>query len=83
MNNKEIANRLEELLIIAHNTSYMWYYDENDIHKGLITLLFIIRNKDIHCPYCNHTIKDVTNSCPICNEWIVSEALLESLNNDD
>lgn len=74
---EEIADRLEELLIVAHNTSYMWYYDDNDVHKGLIALLFIMRNKDIYCPYCNHIIKEATDSCPKCHRWMIYKDLLE------
>ena len=39
MNKEEIIKELKRMLVVAEDTSYMWYYDENGVYEALLSLL--------------------------------------------
>ena len=73
------ADKLKELLLIAKNTDYMWYYDDDNIHQQLIVLLHNMKGKAMKCEYCGCKFFEYIKSCPQCEEWIVYEDLLKGI----
>ena len=39
MNKEDILKELIEIIEIANNTDYMWYYDDNGVYERLLELI--------------------------------------------